>query len=355
MQDKTGIPQHQQLLRFGGKQLTDDCSLCDYNIQNESTLYLKPLEQSVMKIFVKSSLNGKTLALEVEASDTIEKVKARIEDKKGIPRDRQRLFLAHDELEDSHSLIHYNIHYKSTLLLLIPPEKRMVIFVRTLTGRIITLEVDASDSIENVKAKIQGKEGTPSHQQQLTFAGEELKDSRTLKDFNIQNKSTIYLRSKQNEWHGKESRAREDYDLASDDLFPSLVAEVTQSFLSQDKPKGQETYQSRQEIQQQIEQQVMQRLAQMQQEMQEGMQQKVEEEVQRQLERALLDKSPPYDSQRVVTPEIMDIVSRRGREGKVFPFGRLLLNVTDAGGENVITGKATPYDKMYAILEAWFN
>eukprot|EP00118_Oscarella_pearsei_P018506 m.189719 g.189719 ORF g.189719 m.189719 type:complete len:83 (+) comp39419_c0_seq26:2550-2798(+) len=72
----------------------------------------------------------------------------------------------------------------------------MVIFVRTLTGRIITLEVDASDSIENVKAKIQGKEGTPSHQQQLIFAGEELEGSHTLKDFNIQNESIIHLRKK---------------------------------------------------------------------------------------------------------------------------------------------------------------
>ena len=139
------------------------------------------------------NLKGEIIRIEINPSATILNIKTEIAGKEGIPPDLFSLMFAENLLKDDYTLSDYNIPNDSTVDLIFRPPNAIRVFIKTQTENTIALELDPIDTIRSIKIKIQEKKGIHPEQQCLTFAGNELKDSHTLKDYKIQEDSTLLL------------------------------------------------------------------------------------------------------------------------------------------------------------------
>ena len=124
--------------------------------------------------------------------DTIGNLKEKIKDKKGFPAEEQCLFFQREELKDDRTVSDYKIQNKSTVILS-PQIHRLEVTILSGGTRLVTLEVNPTDSILELKREIQNITGVPPRKQSLRFDGIELKNERKIFSYNIQNLSLIHI------------------------------------------------------------------------------------------------------------------------------------------------------------------
>ena len=190
---KTGFPVDEQRIVFNGKNLEDDRTVRDYNIQHESILNLVlrvPGRYNRMEVTILTEAMGPVATLAVRPTDSIWELKLKIRDLTDCPPDKQILIFGGKELENKHTISDYNIVNKSVIYLV---EKMEVYLVSQLTQERMSLELSPKDTVESVKNEIHAKTKISPYQQVLQFNGRQLDDVHSLNFYDIEDKSTLFL------------------------------------------------------------------------------------------------------------------------------------------------------------------
>ncbi|XP_050371956.1 polyubiquitin-like [Argentina anserina] len=186
---KEGIQSNEYSLVYGGKLLQDYRNLSSLNILTESTLHMIFNPRDVVSIFVKTPI-GKVVEFEVKVLYTVRDVKQIVESYIGCSVVDCSMVYEGNELLDFKTLAFYNIEDNSTLEV---KPSWIQIFVKTWSGKIITLDVTRSNTVREVKEKIFCKIRVPVIHQSIVFAGKRLEDKCSISSYNIQKQSTIHM------------------------------------------------------------------------------------------------------------------------------------------------------------------
>ena len=196
---KEGIASDLQEIYFARERLVNERTLRSYTIEDNHILHLAVITPPVLQLLVRMQ-SGKELTLEEPENQTVEAVKSEIQRREGIPVNEQQLFFGGSELDNDRKLNSYEIKSGSTLDLipLVVPSPAttptgLLLFVKTLTGKTLTLNIGPFDTILDLKNKIKEKEGLPIGQQCLVAAGKQLDNSLAVSNSGIQNQSVLHL------------------------------------------------------------------------------------------------------------------------------------------------------------------
>lgn len=144
-----------------------------------------------MKVHI-NVYNKRIIPLDVQPSDTISFLKLCLQKQTDLNYTQQRLILEGNQLIDNLTLSESNIQ-DGSILHLVPKQGDILIFIKTLTGKTLAFDVDSYGTVEEVKAKIQHREGIPVDQQRLIYVGRGLESSKTLASYNIHDGSMLHL------------------------------------------------------------------------------------------------------------------------------------------------------------------
>ena len=180
---------NQYKLSISGMLLEDNKTLEYYNIKNQPTLHL--IQVWIIKIIV-LNLNIENFFIEVESSDTLKKLKKKIEDKQEILPNKYKLILnTGEKLEHNKTIGDYELNRNPIIYLVY--DKNFEIFLLTPNEEVYNLNVEPSDKIINIKEKIKDKLDILPNQYKLIFNENELEEYKTLDDYNIKKEDIVYL------------------------------------------------------------------------------------------------------------------------------------------------------------------